>query len=84
MHNPPDKHPFVSDELFREVIAMEVDSIDDSLSAEERERCIRAVSERMQAEIEEHLASGDLDPASLSMRTHVEAERAVDGGATAA
>lgn len=63
-----DKHPtfLADDDLFNQVIAMQVDRIDASLSPERRERAIAEVTERMQAEIFEHLAIGDLQPAIVN------------------
>lgn len=65
MHQPHTNF-LADDDLFNQVIAMQVDRIDASLSPERRERTIAAVTERMQAEIFEHLAIGDLQPAIVN------------------
>ena len=78
MHNHPDKHGILGDELFLQVIETEVDAVDATLSSDERDRVIRDVSERLQGEIEEHLAAGDLRPELITVRVHDEAVRAVE------
>lgn len=65
MHQPHTNF-LADDNLFNQVIAMQVDRIDASLSPERRERAIAEVTERMQAEIFEHLAIGDLQPAIVN------------------
>ena len=82
MHDP--HHSFAGDELFLRVIETEVDALDGSLSSQERHRCIQIVSERMQAEIEESVLTGSLEPAVITARIREEAARAIDGGASAA
>lgn len=65
MHQPHTNF-LADDDLFDQVIAMQIDQIDGSLSSEHRQRTIDAVKERMQAEIFEHLAIGDLQPAIVN------------------
>lgn len=61
MHEPHANF-LANDDLFNQVIAMQVDQADASLSPERRTQTIVQVTERMQAEIFEHLAIGDLQP----------------------
>jgi hypothetical protein len=67
-------HPdrFLSDELFRQVVEAEVDAIDDSLTPDERERCVVATIERMQAELLEGLMTGDLQPDAVNVHIHAQ------------
>ncbi len=85
MHQPHTNF-LADDDLFNQVIAMQVDRIDASLSPDRRKRTIDAVTQRMQAEIFEHLAIGDLRPdiVNVHIQQQVIAVLNEDPGAIAA
>jgi hypothetical protein len=64
-------HPQLGDRLFRQIVELEVDARAD-LAAEHREQCVKEVIERMDADIQEHLAGGDLFPETLLARLRTE------------
>jgi Mg/Co/Ni transporter MgtE len=64
-------HPQLGDKLFRQIVELEVDARAD-LVADHRERCVKEILERMDADIQEHLAGGDLFPETLLTRVRSE------------
>ena len=54
-------HPHLGDRLLRQIVELEVDARAD-LDPDYRERCIKEVLQRMDADIQEHLAGGDFSP----------------------
>lgn len=60
-------HPNLGDRLFRQIVELEIDERAD-LPPERRETCVREVLERMDADIQEHLAGGDLSPETVLAR----------------
>ncbi len=77
-------HPQLGDRLFRQIVELEVDARAD-LPADHREKCVKDVLERMDADIQEHLAGGDLFPETLLARLRTEVAAWLgDGGGLAA
>jgi hypothetical protein len=68
---PMTHHPHLGDRLFRQIVELEVDARAD-LRADYREQCVKDVLERMDADIQEHLAGGDLFPETLLARLRAE------------
>jgi hypothetical protein len=64
-------HPNLGDRLFRQIVELEVDAYRD-LPANHRQKCVKEVLERMDADIQEHLAGGDLFPETLLARVRSE------------
>jgi hypothetical protein len=64
-------HPHLGDRLFRQIVELEVDARAD-LPADHREQCVKEVLQRMDADIQEHLAGGDLSPETLLARLRAE------------
>lgn len=64
-------HPHLADRLFRQIVELEIDARAD-LPADHREKCVKEVLERMDADIQEHLAGGDLFPETLLARLRTE------------
>jgi hypothetical protein len=64
-------HPHLGDRLFRQIVELEVDARAD-LPADHREKCVQEVLQRMDADIQEHLAGGDLFPETLIERLRTE------------
>lgn len=64
-------HPHLGDRLFRQIVELEVDARVD-LPANHREQCVKDVLQRMDADIQEHLAGGDLSPETLLARLRAE------------
>lgn len=71
----PQRHPGSDDRLFRQIVECELDECAD-LPAAKRDRCIVQVLQRMDAEIQEHLAGADLSPDALIRDLRAEVRRA--------